>query len=217
MTALVWDQIDERRYESGVDRGVLYPEAAVGVVWNGLLSVQEAFVGGDRESLYFDGVKYFDYVSGKFYKASVEAFSSPPEFASCLGLKSPRAGFYLTNQPRERFGFSYRTQISDEGYKVHLVYNVLATPVKKSHSTISATPSPNTLAWQFDAVPPESNSYRPSAHFILDSTVVHPSRLELLETTLYGTNDVDPMLPSQMDLIGLIRDDVISEPLTDPM
>ena len=25
MTTLVWDQVGERRYETGVDRGVLYP------------------------------------------------------------------------------------------------------------------------------------------------------------------------------------------------
>ena len=46
MPALVWDQVGERLYETGVDHGVLYiPDAtgvyANGVAWNGLTSVSE--------------------------------------------------------------------------------------------------------------------------------------------------------------------------------
>ena len=31
-----WDTIGERRFETGVDRGVLYPTSGMGVPWNGL-------------------------------------------------------------------------------------------------------------------------------------------------------------------------------------
>ena len=36
MTTLVWDQIGQRRYETGVDRGVLYIPNNLGVVGYGI-------------------------------------------------------------------------------------------------------------------------------------------------------------------------------------
>ena len=46
MPKLVWDQTGEKRYETGVDRGVLYPKDTSGaypsgVAWNGLTKVSE--------------------------------------------------------------------------------------------------------------------------------------------------------------------------------
>ncbi len=43
---LEWDKIGERFYETGVDKGVLYPfseanKYATGVAWNGLSAVNE--------------------------------------------------------------------------------------------------------------------------------------------------------------------------------
>ena len=46
MSKLVWDKTGERFYETGVDRGVLYPMGTdrtypKGVAWNGLTAVTE--------------------------------------------------------------------------------------------------------------------------------------------------------------------------------
>lgn len=46
MSKLVWDQTGERKYETGVSKGVLYPFSngayAKGVAWNGLTQVTES-------------------------------------------------------------------------------------------------------------------------------------------------------------------------------
>ena len=47
MAKLKWDQTGERLYETGVDRGVLYPADEngaypTGVAWNGLINVTES-------------------------------------------------------------------------------------------------------------------------------------------------------------------------------
>ena len=47
MTKLLWDQVGEREYETGVDRGVLYlPDGSGqyndGFAWNGLVTVTES-------------------------------------------------------------------------------------------------------------------------------------------------------------------------------
>ena len=53
---LVWDQSGEKFYETGVDRGVLFPmEGAAygeGEAWNGLISVDEQPSGAEPTPLY---------------------------------------------------------------------------------------------------------------------------------------------------------------------
>jgi hypothetical protein len=49
VTKLVWDTVGDRRYETGVDRGVLYLPDNTVVVWNGLVSLTESR-GPERQS-----------------------------------------------------------------------------------------------------------------------------------------------------------------------
>lgn len=205
MTKLAWSHAEAPHYESGVDRGVLYPETGIGVSWNGLVSVQETSSGGEAGSYYFDGIKYVDQLSPTTFRATITAFSKPKEFASALGDLAIAPGFILTRQPRSRFGLSYRSLIGDGlGYKLHIVYNALATPSKRGYSTNGATPQAENFSWQIDAVPPLSDTYRPSAHFIIDSTKIDPVVYSTVEEILYGSDSRDPRLPLINELIDLV-------------
>lgn len=205
MARLVWGKKNQRRYENGVDRGVLYPPNAPGVVWNGLVSVDESFVGGEVEQLYYDGIKYLDFVSPRHYQATLTAFSAPEEFWQFVGNRSVVPGFILTRQPRIRFGFSYRTKLeADLGYKIHLVYNALASPESRGYSSLAPDQQADTASWTIDAVPPRSSTHRPSAHFIFDSTKVDETALDIIESILYGTTDDDPRMPSFEELVDII-------------
>ena len=42
MAVLVWDQVGERVYQTGVDHGVLYLHDGTVAVWNGLVDVEES-------------------------------------------------------------------------------------------------------------------------------------------------------------------------------
>lgn len=205
MTRLVWNLEEQRRYEAGVDRGVLYPPDAPGVVWNGLVTVDESVLGGETQPLHYDGIKYLDYVGPKNYQATLTAFSAPEEFQPFVGRRPLVPGFLLTRQARQRFGLSYRTLIEDNrGYKLHLVYNALASPTSRSHSTLSQAQQVNTMSWKIDAVPPRSNTHRPSAHYIFDSTKIDPIALAIIEAYLYGTDNAEPRLPIFEELIDII-------------
>ena len=52
MSKLVWDADGERFYETGTDRGVLFPVVAgvysAGVAWNGLTAVTESPSGAEE-------------------------------------------------------------------------------------------------------------------------------------------------------------------------
>ena len=64
MSKLKWDQIGERLFETGVDRGVLFVqengEYEKGVAWNGLSKVSESPSGAEATPLYANNHKYLN-------------------------------------------------------------------------------------------------------------------------------------------------------------
>ena len=62
MPKLVWDQTNERRYETGIEQVALYKQEAgaypKGVAWNGLTAVTESPSGAEPTPLYADDIKY---------------------------------------------------------------------------------------------------------------------------------------------------------------
>lgn len=215
MTRLVWGQSNQVGYEAGVDRGVLYPLGGTGVAWNGLLAIDESREGGEIESFHYDGIKYLDVVANKTFKATLKALSSPEEFDPCKGLRSVVPGFIITRQERVRFGLSYRTGAGDN-YKIHLIYNALATPSNRAYATLTDSANPSELEWTIDAVPPASSGYRPTAHFIIDSRKTDPWILKDIEDNLYGSATKTPTLPSSDDVYKVFHN-FISEPIAEPI
>ncbi len=110
---LEWDNVGERFYETGVDRGVLYvPTAGVyntGFAWNGLTSVSESPSGAEPNAQYADNIKYLNLFSAEEFTCTIEAFTYPAEFNQFDGLSTPAAGVLVGQQARTSFGLSYRT------------------------------------------------------------------------------------------------------------
>lgn len=193
MSRLVWGETGSRVFEAGVDRGVLYPPAgAIGVPWNGLTSVKEAPNGGEPQAFYQDGVKYFQIASAEEFKATIEAFSSPPEFAACDGIANIYAGLSISQQPRKQFGFAYRTLIGNDvaaenyGYKLHLVYNALASPSGRARNSLSDSTESMDLSWNIETVPPPVTGFKPSAHLVISSVTSSIGHLAAVENIVYG-------------------------------
>lgn len=210
MTRIEWNAPGERLFEAGVDRGVLYPRVGPGVPWNGLISVSEQVSGGEAEALYFNGVKYADIVAAEDFKATLEAFAAPQAFAVSDGMKQLAPGLIATQQPRKTFGLCYRTLIGNDlvaqelGYKLHLVYNATASPSSRSHETIAGTPNPSRRTWEINTVPPPASTFRPTAHIVLDTTLLPPGAIETVEAVLYGSETAAPYLPTIAELVGYV-------------
>lgn len=209
MTALQWDQVGERFFETGVDRGVLYPRAGVAVPWNGLTNVSE---NTEREvkSYWMDGVKYLDHHVPGSYSAKLDAYTYPDELEELLGTALYAPGVFLHDQRASIFHISYRTGIGNDvdpevGYKLHIVYNVMAVPAAAGMGTIGDTVTLTPFSWALSGTPPQMFGARPTCHIHLDSRLIDPEVLETIEGLLYGTADVDPALPGMVDLLTLIE------------
>lgn len=207
---VAWNEAGKRFFETGVDQGVLYPPYGPGVPWNGLTAVSENTSGGDLEPLYFDGVKYLDVASSEDFSAQLDAYAAPPEFAACEGQKQLSPGLFVTKQPRKTFGLCYRTLIGNDlvgaelGYKLHLVYNCTAASSGRSHVTIGSNVTPVTRSWNINTVPPPATMFKPTAHIVLDSTLIEPYAMEQVEALLYGHDGADPYLPTVAEIVATL-------------
>lgn len=193
MTRLVWDQSGEKRYYTGLDRGVLYLPDGSAVPWNGLIAVEEDSSDIAVESVYFDGVKSLDTRSSGDYSGSIKAYTYPEEFEQFDGLAEIENGVLLANQPvQDTFCLSYRTLIGNDllgtayGYKIHVVYNITATPDNHSYATLTSQADADELGWSISAVPEVVPGHRPTAHLIFDTTKLNSFLVKDIENLLYG-------------------------------
>ena len=213
MSKLVWDKIGERLYETGVEKGVLFPFAngaySDGVAWNGLINVTQSPSGAEPSPMYADNIKYLNLMSNEDFGFSIEAYMSPEEFDACDGTAEIAPGVKIGQQSRSIFGFSYVTKIgndtdgADHGYKIHLVYGALASPSEKGYATVNDSPEAMTLSWECSTTPVEVPGFKPTAHLEIDSTKVDADKLVALEALLYGTETEKPKLPMPAELITM--------------
>lgn len=210
---LKWDQTGERIYETGADRGVVFVydtdqnKYGTGVAWNGLTKVNESPSGAESNPQYADNTKYLDLYSAEEFGATIEAFTYPPEFEECDGSAELAQGVTIGMQNRKMFGFAYRTLIgndtkgTDFGYKIHLVYGAKASPSEKSRDTVNDSPEAVTFSWEVTTTPVTVEGFKPTAHLIINSTLVNPTKLQQFEAKLYGDDSAGTptlMMPDEV-------------------
>lgn len=228
MSKLIWDKTGQRRYETGVSKGVLYEldnggHYASGVAWSGLTTVTESPSGAEATPLYADNIKYLNLISAEEFGATLEAYYSPPEFDKYDGLSEPVAGVAVGQQGRKPFGLSYQTRIgndvdgSDHGYKIHLIYNATAAPSERAYASINDSPEAITFSWELTTTPIDAGAdLKPTALVTIDSTRVDPDGLAALEAALYGTDGSDPRLPTPVEVLGFFSGTVATVTPTQP-
>jgi hypothetical protein len=222
MARILWDQVGERLYETGVSKGVLYVRDALGVYgagvpWNGLISVTESPSGAEASPVYADNIKYLNLLSTEEFGATVEAYTYPPEFAACDGSGELTEGVMIGQQSRGVFGLCYRTEIGNDvdgvshGYKLHLIYGAQAAPSEKGYASINDSPEAITFSWELTTTPVNVTGFKPTASLVIDSTKVGttPEHRALImaavEDALYGTAAASSSLPLPDAILALIN------------
>jgi len=212
MTRLSWGLAGERYYEAGVDRGVLYPRTSPGVPWNGLIAVNQKSNASAPTPYYQDGVKYFTSQTLDDFSATLEAYTYPDEFEELDGNHAQGDGLFITSQPRKFFDLSYRTKIGndlkglEEGYKIHLVFNALATPSDQSYRSVGESPDLTTFSWDISTVPAQIPGYRPTAHLVVDSTKTSYGLMRAIEDMIYGSDNTSPYLPPAAEIVAMFNE-----------
>lgn len=214
MSKLVWDQVTERLYETGVDRGVVYPMVGgaypKGEAWNGLTNVTLTPSGAEPTPLYANNHKYLNLMSVEEMGGTIEAYMFPDSFAECNGFGQIATGVRVGQQKRKTFGFCFRNLIGNDevgtsyGYKIHLVYGALASPSEDANATVNDSPEAKTMSWEFSTTPVELEGFEPTSHIEIDSTTVDEEKLAALEAILYGSESEEARLPLPSEIVTLL-------------
>lgn len=205
MVALTWDDISDRTYQTGVDRGVLYPQDGPAVPWNGLVGMEESS-DSELKAYYLDGVKFLENLSPGEFQGKLTAITYPDEFDRMTGLAIVSPGLIVTEQEPKSFNLSYRTLVGnpiegiDYGYKIHILYNLLAESDTRAYQTLSSTDQPMEFVWSLTGTPPKINKFRPTVHVVIDSRTTPIDVMELIENRLYGSETIPPSLPTIMEV-----------------
>ena len=211
MARLIWDEVGQRFFETGVKNGVLYVQDndgsyKNGVVWNGLTAVTESPSGAEETPLYADDVKYLTLRSAEQFGATIEAYTYPEEFEQCDGSAAIATGVTIGQQARRAFGLCYRTALGNDiqgqefSYKLHLLYGCTVAPSEKSYSTINDNPEAITFSWELSTVPVPVDGFKPTASLVIDASKVDEGKMALLEDALFGdeSNEAKLLLPNEI-------------------
>jgi hypothetical protein len=206
MSRINWDDVGKKRYEAGVDRGVLYLKDGRGVPWNGLVNVEEDMSSVETNPYYYDGIKYLDTRYPGDFEGSITAYTYPDEFLEFDGYAKLDSGVLLAHQPvYSRFGLSYRTKIGndvdgiDHGYKIHILYNLVAIPQNRSYASMQEQPEAIDFSWKISGVPEPIPGHRPTVHIVIDTTTLNPYLVRDVEDLLYGVDAAPPVVDNDYD------------------
>lgn len=213
---LTWDDTGKRLYETGVKQGVFYPQDdngtyPKGIAWNGLTAVTESPEGAEPTPLYADDIKYLNLLSTEEFKATVEAYTYPDEFAECDGSGSLVEGATISQQDRKPFGLSYRTSLGNDvkgneyGYKLHIVYGCLAAPSEKPYATVNDSPEAITFSWEVSTTPVNVTGFKPTASLTLNSVKLGATKMKAIEDVLYGSSTAEARLPLPDEIKSIIE------------
>ena len=198
MVAMIWHAAATKLYESGVQKGAFYVQDAtalypLGVPWQGITAITEKPTGAEVTKKYADNIEYATLVSDEMFAATLEAMMYPEEFDVCQGNIEAVPGLLVAQQNRPKFGMAYRTEVGndiealDYGYKLHLVYGLLAAPSERANASVNETPETMSLSWELTSTPVETTGYKPTSHMIINSKTSDAALLAAFELIL----DVD--------------------------
>lgn len=203
MSKIRWDQVGQKKYKTGVDHGVLYPQKngayPKGVAWNGLTAVTKTPSGAEDNKLYADNMQYLNLKSAEILGLTIECYFYPDEWAECNGESELAEGVFVGQQRRNTFGFSYRNKLGndtegeDHGFELNLIYGCSSAPSEQANNTINDSPEAATFSYEVSTTPvdvsgvgPDGKPYKPTACITIDSTKVSREKLVELEGVLYG-------------------------------
>lgn len=193
MPRLEWDKGIEKIYPMSLDSGVLYTgdpyTVRGGVPWNGLVSVDIETVFDDAEPLYLDGIRIGNHMISRRgeVKATIQAFTYPPEFEVFQGVVSKTNGVSIHENPIKPFGLSWRTRkangVDPLGTEIiHFLGRAIATPTKQSFKTLSADPSLTLFSWDISTIPISTGEEYPISYWTVDcSKISYGLKMALLE------------------------------------
>lgn len=216
MTKLAWDQVGQRKYETGVSKGVLFTQKSdgsynAGVPWNGLVSVAKTPEGGEDNPIYADNMKYMSLTSAELLNGSISAYTYPDEFEACDGSSEVNPGVFIGQQTRVPFALAYLTIVGNDtqgnsySEKLHVIYNAKVSPSERTYESVNGDPNAITFAWDFTTTPVDLSSVnlQASSGVVIEKSQVGLTAWNAVLDKVHGAAASESTLPTIPELLAM--------------
>ncbi len=212
MSKLIFDEVNNRKYETGCKYGILWTLSDEGtyndgVAFDGLTSVDDSPSGDEPTDLWADDMKWLTIRSAPDFTFTISAYMYPPEWSECDGSKEVAPGVFAGQQTRRPFAFCYRSVVGNEvkdndyGYKYHIYYGASCSPSQRQYGTVNNSPNAITFSWQCTTTPIEIAGMKPTAVITIDSTLADAAKLRTFEDIIFGSENSNSRLPMPDEII----------------
>lgn len=195
MARLVWDNETERKYTTGVSKGVFFDGNGKGHAWSGLISVTEKPQTNEPTAIYNSlGQKYDQYGNVAEKKHGLSCYTYPEAMDEFLGYEYlEEVGFSVDERPPKKFHMAYRVELGNGLYEIHVLLNQIATFGETNRSTLSNSPSLSTITMNLTGA---ADPRYGASHIVLDSRL---PITESAETILFGDKFNDSNINDFLD------------------
>lgn len=156
------------QHEYGLSRGTIYPDNGPGLPWPGLVKVTPK-LKHNMYPIYDNGKKYDIIGLPEATGIDVTALTLPTYVAEAVGFSMDSSGIMYDEQELGMFSLAYRTETENNGHKLVVQFNIMASLNDASAQTLEETVTPSEFTISGESVP-ESLGLRKRASRIELST-----------------------------------------------
>ena len=156
------------QHEYGLSRGMIYPDNGPGLPWPGLVKVTPKL----KHNMYpiYDNGKKYDLIGlPESTGIDVTALTLPTYVAEAVGFSMDSSGIMYDEQELQMFSLAYRTETENNGHKLVVQFNIMASLNDASAQTLEEVVTPSEFTITGESVP-ESLGVRQRASRIELST-----------------------------------------------
>ena len=140
------------QHEYGLSRGMIYPDNGPGLPWPGLVKVTPKL----KHNMYpiYDNGKKYDII-GLLESTGIDvtALTLPTYVAEAVGFSMDSSGIMYDEQELQMFSLAYRTETENNGHKLVVQFNIMASLNDTSAQTLEEVVTPSEFTITGESVP----------------------------------------------------------------
>lgn len=140
------------QHEYGLSRGMIYPDNGPGLPWPGLVKVTPK-LQYNMYPIYDNGKKYDIIGLPESTGIDVTALTLPTYVAEAVGFSMDSSGIMYDEQELQMFSLAYRTETENNGHKLVVQFNIMASLNDASAQTLEETVTPSEFTISGESVP----------------------------------------------------------------
>ena len=194
------------QHEYGLSRGMIYPDNGPGLPWPGLVKVTPK-LKHNMYPIYDNGKKYDIIGLPESTGIDVTALTLPTYVAEAVGFSMDSSGIMYDEQELQMFSLAYRTETENNGHKLVVQFNIMASLNDASAQTLEETVAPSEFTITGESVPETLGVRQRASRIELSTRNTDRELLSAFDDALRtgSMSDIAKALGNNHDTVGRIN------------